>query len=429
MFYFSLQAIVIALAQNIETCSILRVARQQPANVEVYDPDVYLKGVPHDVFRLLRKECPVYFQTEPKGRGYYAITKYDDIVRISKDPQTFSSARGGTNIEDYPEDDLNMIRMLMVNMDPPQHNKFRKLVSGGFTPRMIRRMEDYTRTAAKQIIDNVAKKGRCDFVEDIAAQLPLAIICDLMGVPEHDRMKIFDWSNRLIGFDDPEFQTSIDDGREAAAEIWMYANELAESRRGKEGADLTSILINATVDGEQLTEMEFDSFILMLSVAGNETTRNLISGGMLALLEFPEQRRKLFDDLTLIPSAVEEMLRWVSPVMYFRRTVTRNTEIRGVELHPGDKVALYYGSANRDEDVFENPETFDITRSPNEHLAFGIGQHACLGLNLARLEIQVMFEEILRRIPDIRLDGQPVRLRSNFINGIKRMPVVFTPES
>ncbi len=395
---------------------------------DIYDPEIYVAGVPHDAFRVLRAEQPVSFHPEPDGGpGFWAITKYSDVVNISKDPGTFSSYRGGTNIPDYPPDSLDVIRMLMVNMDPPQHTKFRRLTSTGFTPRMIARMEDSIRRATRQIIDEVITLGRCDFVTKIAAELPLQVIADIMGVPQEDRHRVFDWSNRLIGFDDPEFQTSLDDAKEAAAEIWGYANELAEGRKGQEGKDLVTVLINAEVDGEQLTEMEFDGFFLLLAVAGNETTRNLISGGMLALIENPDARARLRADPTLLPSAVEEMLRWVTPVIHFRRTATRDVEIRGQQVKEGDKVVLYYTSANRDEEVFANANVFDVGRTPNEHLAFGIGQHSCLGLNLARLEIRVIFEEILARMPDLELDGKVRRLRSNFINGVKELPVRFTP--
>ena len=397
-------------------------------NIDIFDPDLYVQGVPHDAFRVLRAERPVSFHAEPPdGVGFWAITKYADIVSISKDPATFSSWRGGTNIPDYPPDSLDVIRMLMVNMDPPQHTKFRRLTSTGFTPRMIARMEEYIRRATVEIIDNVIEQGECDFVTKIAAELPLVVIADIMGVPQEDRHLVFDWSNRLIGFDDPEFQTSLEDAQEAAAEMWGYANQLAEGRKGKEGKDLTTVLINAVVDGEQLTEMEFDGFFLLLAVAGNETTRNLISGGMQALIEHPAQRARLLADPSLLPTAVEEMLRWVTPVIHFRRTATRDVELRGEQIKEGDKVVLYYTSANRDEDVFPDPQSFDVGRDPNEHLAFGIGQHSCLGLNLARLEIRVMFEELLRRMPDIEQAGPARRLRSNFINGIKALPVRYTP--
>jgi cholest-4-en-3-one 26-monooxygenase len=399
-------------------------------NVDVYDLDTYERGVPHDAYRVLRAEAPVHWNPEPDGVGFWAVTKHADIVAISKDPQTYSSWRGGTNIKDYPPDSLEVIRMLMVNMDPPQHNKFRRLTSTGFTPRMIARMEESIRRAAKEIVDEVGPLGSCDFVTRIAAELPLIIICDIMGVPQSDRHLVFDWSNRLIGFDDPEFQTSLEDAQLAASELWAYANQLAEERKAAgnpEAKDIVSVLLNAEVDGEHLDEMEFDAFFLLLAVAGNETTRNLISGGMLALIEHPAQRARLLADPTLIDSAVEEMLRWVTPVIHFRRTATKDTVLHGVPIKENDKVVLYYASANRDEDVFTDPMSFDVGRTPNDHIAFGIGQHSCLGLNLARLEIKAMFQELLARMPDIELDGPVRRLRSNFINGIKSMPVRFTP--
>jgi cholest-4-en-3-one 26-monooxygenase len=398
------------------------------AEIDVLDPDIYVKGVPHEAFRRLRLEAPVYFHPEPEGRGFWALTRYDDVVAVSRDPLGFSSARGGTNIKDYEGTDLSQIQLLMLNMDPPQHHKFRKLVSTGFTPRITARLEPRIRETTKRIIDRVASKGRCDFVKEIAAELPLQVIAELMGIPLDDRHKVFEWSNRLIGFDDPEFQTSMEDARIAAAEIWFYANELASKRQGQRGDDLVSILINAEVDGERLSELEFDAFFMLLAVAGNETTRNLISGGMVALLEHPEERARLIADPSLMSSAVEEMLRCVSPVMHFRRTAMRDSEIRGQRIREGDKLVLYYISANRDEDVFPDSDTFDVGRTPNEHLAFGVGEHFCLGSSLARLEIRVMFEELLRRLPDMRVAGPVRRLRSNFISGYKEIVVEFTPE-
>lgn len=399
------------------------------AEVDLWNPDVFVQGVPHEAFRTLRLEDPVHRHKEnPGGPGFWAVTRYADVVTVSKDPGLFSSYRGGTNIPDYPPDDMAMIRMMMVNMDPPQHGKFRKLARTGFTPRIVAQMEPKVRAAAAAIVDQVAGLGRCDFVTKIAAELPLQVIADLLGIPQEDRHKVFNWSNRLIGFDDPEFQTSIEDAKIAAAEVWMYANQLAMMRKGNPGEDLVSVLMNAVVDGERLTEMEFDGFFLLLAVAGNETTRNLISGGMLALIEHPEQRARLIADPSLIPSAVEEMLRWVSPVMHFRRTATRDTELGGKKIAEGDKVVMYYPSANRDESVFPGGDRFDVGRTPNEHLAFGAGEHFCLGASLARLEIRIIFEEIIRRLPDIELAGNVRRLRSNFINGFKEIPVQFTPE-
>jgi cholest-4-en-3-one 26-monooxygenase len=405
------------------------------ADVDLHDPDTFVRGVPHEAFRVLRKEAPVYFHAEPAslgqgpGPGFWVLTKYDDVVEVSKDPHRFSSFRGGTNIQNYSPEDLSVIQMMMLNMDPPQHGKFRRLASQGFTPRMVARLEPRIRAAAKQILDDVASKGSVDFVKTIAAQLPLRVIAELMGIPDGDRDKLFDWSNRLIGFQDPEFQTTIEDGKIAAMEMWMYANQLATDRKGKAGEDLVTVLVNASVDGVQLTEMEFDGFFLLLAVAGNETTRNLVSGGMLALFEHPEQRQRLVADPLLTASGVEEMLRWVTPVMNFRRTATRDTVLRGTKIKEGDKVVMYYPAANRDEGAFPNADRFDVGRSPNEHLAFGTGEHFCLGASLARLEIRVLFEELLARFPDMELAGDVRRLRSNFINGYKEIPVRFTPEN
>ena len=401
------------------------------SEVDIIDPSRWAAGIPHSEFEMLRAVAPVFWHEMPGHRGFYAVTKYEDVVAISRNPKLFSSARGGTNLEDYEEEDLSQIQLLMVNMDPPLHGKYRKLISKGFTPKMTRRMAPRVSQTVADILDKVSGMARCDFVREVAAELPLVVIADLMGIPQEDRALVYDWSNRLIGFDDPEFQTSLEDARVAAFEIWMYANDLAESRRGTPGTDLTRVLMNAMVDGEELTEMEFDAFFLMLAVAGNETTRNAISGGLLALLENPDQLallRENVDDEALMNSAVEEIIRWVTPVVHFRRTVTEDTVLRGVSLKENDKVAIFYTSANRDEEVFENASQFDITRSHNPHIAFGVGAHFCLGASLARLEIRILLEQLVKRLPEIRLDGPVRRLRSNFINGIKELPVSLTPQ-
>jgi cholest-4-en-3-one 26-monooxygenase len=402
------------------------------ADVDLCNLDQFEIGVPHHVFRLLRAEAPVFRHPEPSGGpGFWVVTKYRDLITVSKDPATFSSWRGGTNIFDPPLEQLTQTRVIMLNMDPPAHSKYRRLVNQGFTLRLVSRLEPHIREMAQRIVDHVAAKGECDFVTEVAAELPLQVIAEFLGVPLADRHKVFEWSNRLIGFDDPEFRDSahsLEQGRQAAAEMYMYANQLALERRDNPREDLVSVLMRGEVDGERLSEMEFDSFFLLLAVAGNETARNLISGGMLALIEHPEQRARLLADMSLLPTAVEEMLRWVSPVMHFRRTATRDTVLRGQKIREGDKVVIFYPSANRDEEIFPNADRFDVGRTPNEHLAFGIGEHFCLGSNLARLEIRLIFEELLRRLPDIELAGPVRRLRSNFIGGIKRMPVRFTPE-
>jgi len=397
-------------------------------DIDLSDPGLFVDSVPHDAFRLLRREAPVFWNPEVDGRGFWAVTRYHDLMAVSHDWNTFSSARGGVFMFDPDAQTQAEIGLMMINMDPPDHAKLRRLVKTGFTNRLLRQIEPHVRDLANEIIDGVCEKGQCDFVTEVAAELPLQVIAEIMGIPREDRHMIFDWSNRLIGFDDPEFQTSMDDGRIAASEMYAYSNQLVQERARKPGDDLVSIMMQAEVDGERLSELQFDIFFLLLAVAGNETTRNAISGGMLALMENPGERQRVLDDLSLVPTAVEEIVRCVSPVMYFRRTPTRDVELHGQKIPEGDKVLIYYISANRDEDVFPEPDRFDVGRTPNEHVGFGGGgPHYCLGANLAPLEIRVMFEELLRRIPDMQPAGPVTRLRSNFINGIKHMPVAFTP--
>jgi len=397
-------------------------------DIDLCDAGRFVNGGPHEELTYLRQHAPVFWHKEPKdGRGFWAITKYTDVVSISRDPATFSSATG-TNIFEVHGEELATIQSMLINMDPPGHGKYRRLVNRGFTPRMVAALEPHIRDLTRTIVDNVARKGTCDFVAEVAAELPLLVIAEFLGLPEEDRRKVYDWSNRLIGFDDPEFQTDFNDGKLAAMEVWAYASELAERRRRAPGDDLVSQLLQGDIDGERLSEKDFTNFFLLLAVAGNETTRNLVAAGMLALIQHPEERARLLADMSLLPSAVEEMLRWVTPVIHFRRTAQRDVELRGQKIAKGDKVVMFYPSANRDEDVFPHPFKFDVGRTPNDHLAFGIGEHFCMGANLARLEIRLMFEELLTRLPDMELAGPVERLRSNFIGGVKRMPVRFTPE-
>lgn len=396
------------------------------ADVDLYDLDSWAERVLHDELTLLRNQEPIFRHEMPNGRPFWAITKADHIAEMSKNPQDFSSWRGGTTLDDYADEDLFPIRQLMLNMDPPQHSKFRKLVSRGFTPRMVRLMETRIRDDIDEIMDRILPLGEIDFVREVAAELPLRVICRLVGIPDSDFQLIFDWTNRLIGFDDPEFQTSIEDSRIAAMELWQYAQELVEGRGGRRADDLIHVLLNAEVDGEAITEAEFNAFFLLLSVAGNETTRNAISSGLLAMLEHPDQWQRLVDDPSLAGSATEEILRWSTPVIYMRRTCTRDLNFHGVEMKENDKIALFYTSANRDEARFEDPFRFDITRSPNEHLAFGVGEHFCLGSSLARLEIRLLFEAMAERMTSIEQAGDVRRLRSNFIAGIKTLPIRFT---
>ncbi len=396
------------------------------ADVNLNNPETFVPAYPHEAFRLLRREAPVYRHPAPSGE-FWVISRYRDIERISLDQKTFSSARGGTLIRDYGPEEMISIREQLINMDPPRHTKFRRLVSHGFVPKVLRNLEQHVRELTAATVASVAPKGACDFVTEVAAELPLQVICELMGVPLEDRHLIFDWSNQMIAFDDPEYGGTDEAGRIAAMQMFMYANQLAEDRRANPRDDLTTVLVTGEVDGEKLNEAEFNNFFLLLLVAGNETTRNLISGGMRALCEHPDQFARLKADPSLINTAVDEMLRWVTPVNYFRRTVQRDVEVHDQLLREGEKLTLWYGSANRDEDMFTDPYTFDVGRTPNEHLAFGFGPHFCLGSHLARMEIKMMFEELLRRLPDIEIAGPVHRLRSNFINGIKHMPVTFTP--
>jgi cholest-4-en-3-one 26-monooxygenase len=392
-------------------------------DIDLNDLDQFVRQVPHDIFTELRQRPP-YWQDEPGGPGYWNFTRYDDVVVINKDNQTYSSQRRTALIHEMPEEQLEQQRMMMLNMDPPLHTRYRLLVNKGFTPRMVGQLEDNARRMTGQILDRAMEKGEFDFVTDVAAELPLQVIADLMGVPQEDRHKVFDWSNRMVGSEDPEYQGAPEEAQMASMELFAYCHALTEQKKADPAEDLMSILTRVEVDGEGLSELEIDLFFLLLAVAGNETTRNLMAHGMLALLENPDQYKELVADPLLVPSAAEEMLRWGSPVMHFRRTLTKDTEINGFPVKEGDKVVIWYISANRDESVFTDPFRFDIHRNPNPHVAFGGGgPHFCLGANLARLEIKVMFDEIVRQLPGLQLAGPVERLRSNFINGIKHLPV------
>lgn len=397
------------------------------ADVDLSNLDTFVEGVPHDQFDVLRREAPVYFHPEDDGAGFWCITRHDDLQQVSHDWQDYSSEWGIT-LHELPDEQLEQQRMMMLQMDPPNHTKLRLLVNKGFTPRMINRLHERVREIAGEITDGIIERGSCDFVVDVAAELPLQVIAELMGVPQEDREKLFEWSNRMIGSEDPEYSVSAEMAMAAATEMFAYANDLATEKRANPSDDIISVLLQAEVEGERLSDLEFDLFFELLAVAGNETTRNLISHGMLAVIEHPDERRRLLDDRSLLPSAVDEMLRYASPVMYMRRTTRGDLEVRGQHIKAGDKVALWYIAANHDPEVFADPHRFDVTRSNNEHIAFGGGgPHFCLGTHLARLEIQVMFEHLLERIPEMELAGPVQRLRSNFINGIKHMPVEFRP--
>ncbi|MDX2165549.1 MAG: cytochrome P450 [Deltaproteobacteria bacterium] len=400
----------------------------RPGELLLSDAANFADGPPDDYFRLLRREAPVCWHEERDGGGHWAIVRYEDLKTVSRNNVVFSSWRGGTTLRDIPPDHLDGSRAIMLNMDPPQHVKYRRLVQKGFTPRMIAQLAPHVRATANAILDGVARRGECDFVADIAALLPMQVICQMVGVPEEDWQPIYDLSNRLIGFDDPELQASPLDGQLASLEMFQYAAKLAEQKRRTPADDLATPLLEGEVDGEHLSELDFNSFFLLLAVAGNETTRTASSHTLRLLDAHPDQFARVRANPALIPSAIEESLRFSPPLIHFRRTASQDTELRGMKIREGDRVTMWYPSANRDEAVFADGDRFDVGRSPNDHLAFGVGEHFCLGASLARLELIILFEELLRRLPDMRLDGPVRRLRSNFVAGVKEMRVRFTPE-
>ncbi len=402
------------------------------SDIDLCNPDSFVNGVPFDWFARLRAEAPVFWHPDPDGHadGFWAVTSYEGCINVNRDYEHFSSAAKTSLFNDFDDELIEQQRMMMVNMDPPMHTRYRRLVNKGFTPRMIRDLEARVVESTDAILDAVCEQGSADFVETVSAELPLQVIAELMGVPHEDRHLVFDWSNRMIGSNDPEFQDGAEAGAMAAMELYAYADQLCQQKKLDPHGDLLSVLTHADIEGDALSQLELDMFFLLLAVAGNETTRNLISGAMVAFFDNPDQWARLQADRSLLPSAIEEMLRYVSPVMHFRRQAAQDTVLHGQEIAAGDKVVFWHISANRDETAFTDPDRFDIGRTPNAHMAFGGGgPHFCLGANLARMEIKVMFERLLDRMPDIRLDGDVQRLRSNFINGIKHLPVAFTPSA
>jgi cholest-4-en-3-one 26-monooxygenase len=400
------------------------------AEIDLLDRDRFTQGIPHEWFTWLRANAPVFHHDEPGGDGFWVITRYDDIVTANRDAASFSSSQdlGGVVMLEGPTAPLpgtEMAGNMMLFMDPPSHTRYRKLVNRGFTPRMIAALEVHVRELTVAIVEAAKAKGECDFVVDVAAELPLEVIAELLGVPREDRHKLFDWSNRMVGSEDPEYQVAEEHVTAAQIDMFVYAQELATKRRAEPRDDIVSTLLAAEIDGDQLTDMDFNLFFMLLSVAGNETTRNAIAHGMNAFLEHPDQWDLLVSDPDAhIAGAVEEILRWASPVLYFRRNARQDVELGGQTIRAGEKISLWYVSANRDESIFDEPFRFDITRDPNPHIAFGGGgPHFCLGAQLARLEIRLLFEELARRTPKLEALGAPDRLRSNFIGGIKHLPM------
>jgi len=397
--------------------------------VNLLDPDTFRDGVPLELFGRMRAEAPVAWHDQP-GRsndGFWVVSRYDDIVEVSRTPEVFSAAAEGVFLStgenaDQAEADAT-VGLLPINMDPPEHSAYRNIVQRAFTPRTIRELEPRLVAFTHEIIDRALAKGEGDFVKDVAAELPLLAICELLGVAAEDRTAMFDLSNRLIGFDDPEFRTSPDDAMIASTEMYMYADALADARTACPADDVVTKLLQATVDGEALSKEQFDIFFLLLMVAGNETTRNAITHGMQAFFDHPEQWERFKAERPL-DTATEEIIRWATPVIQFQRTALSDYTLSGQLIKKGERVVIYYPSGNHDADALADPDAFDITRAENDHVAFGGGgPHFCLGANLARAEIRIMFDALADRMPDIAPLGPPRYLRSMFINGIKELPV------
>jgi len=391
--------------------------------------DFWLRDDVDGALARLRRERPIAWHQHPdSGRGFWSLTRFDDIAAASRDWETFSSAYGIQVLTD-PEDTDRLGIRSMISTDPPKHTKLRSIVNRGFTPRMVAKAEDSVRRRAREIVDAIAPKGKIEFVSEVSAALPVAIICDMVGVPEADRPKLLDLTNRLLAGGDPEYGGTKESLAQAGHELRDYGLWLGKSRLERPQEDIATTLVHAELDGEALPPEDLGPFILLLIAAGNETTRNAISHGLWALTQFPDEKRRWVEDLDgRAITAAEEIVRWATPVLHMRRTLTRDVTFGGVEMLKGQKIAMWYISANRDEAHFKDPYRFDITRDPNHQGGFGTGgAHFCLGAHLARREVVVMMTELLRRIPDIEATGKPEKLRSNFVHGIKRLPAAFKP--
>ena len=405
-----------------------------PEGFDFTDPGINEQSIPHDEFMALRLKAPVFWveqeqssrdgMSEESGTGYWAVSKHADVSAVSKDSKNFSSMENGAIIRfqaGMQRDQVELQRVMIINQDAPEHTTMRQIISRGFTPRAINALEEVMKERAEKIVREAVEKGEGNFVEDVACELPLQAIADFIGVPQEDRRKLFEWSNEMLAYDDPEIDVDPD---VAAAEILVYAMALAADRKENPRDDIVTKLINADKDGRGLNDDEFGYFVIMLTVAGNETTRNAITHGMNAFFEHPDQWELWKKERP--ETMVDEVIRWATPVSSFQRTALADVEVGGVQVKKGQRVGLFYASANHDEDVFEDPFTFDITRSPNPHLSFGgHGAHYCIGANLARMEVKLIFDALADLAPDISKRGEPRRLRSGWINGIKDLPVSY----
>jgi len=396
----------------------------------IIHPDEYAAhGYPHDVWTHLRANDPVFYWEATDGIPFWAITKHADIMRIGRQPETFLNGPRLV-IQHEPEQPSDEFPPTLIQLEPPKHRVYRQLVSRRFTPRYLKRMHADIERIGKEIVDELVQEsdeGECDFVQRVSAPLPIAVIAWMLGVPREDWNLLFDWTNRTIGAGDPEYRqegvSSQDTARQAMIELFTYFTKLVEEKKKNPADDLITLFAHAEVDGEPLPFMDVLAWCLIIVVAGNETTRNATSGGMLALVEHQHEMRRLQADPSLMPKAVEEIVRWTSPIIHFARTATHDVEIRGRTIREGEALALFYPSANRDEEVFDDPFTFRIDRSPNPHLAFGVGEHFCLGSHVARLELEVAYKYLVPRIDEIELAGPIERLHSSLVGGVKHLPL------
>lgn len=404
-------------------------------NVDLADPDVFVRNEAWGMFETLRREAPVHWNPEHDGgAGFWSVTRYADIERVDKDPETFTSTRF-TNLEEPPAEYMDQ-RRSMLETDGPRHQAMRKLLMRDFSAVTLRRYEDFLRGLARITVDNALQNEEFDFVDAIAADYPIAVLARLLDVPPEVTPQLISWGNEIVGATDPDYARVMIDSPEAeqykhlpfrspaSMEIYEYGRQLAAERRGGQGEDLVSKLVNRIPeDGVPLSPVDYDNYFLLLVVAGNETTRQAISHAMKALIDHPDQMTYFLENPGKVQIAVEELARYASPVYHFRRTATRDVELHGRQIKAGDKVVMWFASGNRDGSVFTDPYRLDLARYPNEHMTFGKGPHNCLGSQLARMEIRIMFETLLPRLASIEQTGEIVRVRSNFVNGIKRFPV------
>ncbi|HEX6392490.1 MAG TPA: cytochrome P450 [Acidimicrobiales bacterium] len=391
---------------------------------DIYDPDLYVDGPIHQIFEELRRSDPVHWQDMPGEPGYWAVLKHADVAHVARHPELFSAEREGVILENPPPAQLERSRNMLLMMDPPRHTAYRKPLADSFKAKVIAGLEDRVRAICKEVMAEAADKKDVEFCHEVAGMLPSQVVGELVGIPKEDWAQIRTWAEQATSSQDPDLAGAESYTEEGMVEMAMYAIAFAQKRRSEPPReDLASLILAGNFGDGPMSEIEFGSFFVQLVVAGNDTTKTMLSSGLLAFLQHPDQMAELRADRTLLPGAVEEVLRWANPLHYFRRTATADTQIRGVPIREGDKVAMWYTSANRDEDVFADPHRFDIRRRPNPHLSFGIAQHFCLGVHLARLEGRIFFEELLEAFAVIELAGEPRRIRSNLNNGLKRLPI------